>query len=670
MSNQNDIILKNLNPAQKEAVLHKEGPLLVFAGAGSGKTRVITNRIANLVLEGGIDPINILAVTFTKKAAQEMSERVSSILLELSSYLSPSTLQKKPTIGTFHSLGANVLRKYGDQVGLERTFTILDATDTQNLIKEIMLEKNYDIKQYSPNSVGWYIQQAKNEAISAAKFPLHYSGFMEDVAAEIYDLYEKRLREINSVDFGDLLFLTVQLFKDNSEILKRYQEFYKYILVDEYQDTNKIQYELVRSLAGEKRNLCVVGDDDQGIYKWRGADIKNIIRFEKDFPGVKVVKLEQNYRSVKNVIDAAVAVIKKNNERVEKSLWTAKEDGEKITIYQANNDLEEAEYVVDEIKKLRSYGRSFSDFAVLYRTNAQSRAIEEALLKRGIPYKLIGGYRFYDRKEIKDILSYLKFLVNPKDTVSFMRIVNTPARKMGSVTVGKLMQIARDIGCEVGTLVVASYWLNHSDLPIKGFDEKVLPEIEKKSSALESFSNIIDLLGSLFFDLGASDPVTAISGILKRIKYVESFNDGSAEAESKKENIEELINVAHAYKGSEAGILEFLERIALLEDTDELEGASGAVVLMTLHSSKGLEFPVVFMIGMEEGLLPHSRSLSDYQELEEERRLCYVGITRAKEQLFMTFAQSRMTHGEIWNSSPSRFLGDIPQELCEYYSSE
>lgn len=679
MSEETNPILKDLNPQQKEAVKHTEGPLLVFAGAGSGKTRVITRRIAYLISEKGISANNILAVTFTKKAAEEMRERVESILRELDSNTENAGGETLPSIGTFHSIASRILRIEAESANLSPNFTILDAKDSENMIKEVMIELDIDVKQFKPRSISWYIQQAKNDLITPRDFPLTYSGFVEDIAAEVYENYENRKEEINAVDFGDLLFKTVQLFKERDEIFKKYQGRYQYLLVDEYQDTNKVQYNLSQMLAADNNNICVVGDDDQGIYKWRGADIKNIINFQKDFSDVKVVKLEQNYRSVANVIEAAVSVIKKNNERVSKSLWTEKGSGQPIVVYQSEDAESEANFVVDEILDMKARGRSLSEFAVLYRTNYQSRAIEEAMLKRGVPYKLIGGYRFYDRKEVKDILSYLKFIVNPKDAVSVLRVINSPSRKMGPKSVGKLSKMAKACGCELGELLVAAYWIGKSDLPVYGFDEDIIPQIESYSEELTKFSKVIDLFGGLFFDARGQSAADVIDMVISRTHYVESLDDGSEAAEAKKENLVELKNVASSYSSGKmvtasvndvnASIMAFLEGVALLEDTDSLENSnSGKVTLMTLHSSKGLEFPVVFIVGMEEGLLPHSRSLSDYAELEEERRLCYVGITRAKERLFLSFARSRMVQGGDFGRVPSRFLADIPEGVCEFYS--
>ncbi len=662
-----ELILDNLNDPQKKAVKHKEGPILVFAGAGSGKTRVITNRIAYLIGYHKVEPDNILGVTFTKKAAEEMKTRVSSILTELKKADSLSFSNKIPSIGTFHSIGSLILRRDGNNVGLDRNFSILDADDSIKMIKEIMLEQDIDSKQTKPKAVSWAVQGAKNDLIDPIKYKQYASTFFEDIVADIYVDYQRRLKEINAVDFGDLLFLTVKLFDENEEVLKKYRDKYKYLLIDEYQDTNEVQYTLSTMLTGEKQNICVVGDDDQGIYKWRGADIKNIINFQKDFKDVKVVKLEQNYRSVGNIIKAAGSVIHKNSDRVNKKIWTANDEGEDIVLYQARDADDEADFLVHQISQLRQNYHQYKDFAVLYRTNAQSRVIEEAFLKRGVPYKLVGGFRFYDRKVIKDILAYLKFINNPKDTLSLLRVINEPSRKIGPKSVDQINRIARKLDIEMGELLLAIYWKQQSDLPIKGFPEEALENLDEVvADNLDrgSYQKAIKAFGGLYFENDDKNVADVIDDILKKSKYIEAFNDDSDEARAKIDNIKELTNVASQYDT----VTKFLEGVALMEDVDEVEEDTNRVHLMTLHSSKGLEFPVIFMVGMEEGLLPHSRSMSDREDLEEERRLCYVGITRAKKRLFFSFAQGRSKRGEEWASTPSRFLGELPQEICDYYS--
>lgn len=662
-----DLILGKLNPPQRIAVETTEGPLLVFAGAGSGKTRVITNRIAYLITQKGVPAENILAVTFTKKAAGEMQERVIELLKDLG--VSNKT---SPLIGTFHSIGALFLRQHAKEVGLSPNFSIFDTDDSESLIKDLMVEQGLDIKQIRPKAVSYYISTAKNEMVSPEQFPNHYGGFLEDITADIYPLYQKQLIAQNSVDFGDLLYLAVKLLSDNKEVLEKYQELYRYIMIDEYQDTNNAQYLFAKLLSDKYKNLCVVGDDDQGIYAWRGADIKNIQSFEKDFENVTIVKLEQNYRSTANVINAATAVISQNYSRVEKALWTDKDSGENITIYQALDQDEEAQYVVDEIQSFKRQRVPLSHIAILYRTNYQSRAIEEAFLKSGVPYKLVGGFRFYERKEIKDILSYLRFLYNLKDELSLDRILNIPVRKVGPKSVAAIHEIARSCGCTIGELLVASYEISFNLSKTLNLSSTVYSCIETNLSLMGKFTNLVNTFGEIYTESQGEDILSIIDFILRKTHYVEWMDDGSEAAEYKKENIEELKSVAGSYarKYGEKSLDTFLQEINLIEqEQDKNQDGSGEYVnLMTIHSSKGLEFEKVFIVGMEEGILPHSRSFTDEQGLEEERRLCYVGITRAREKLFLTFADKRQGREGYNTQIPSRFLGEIPQDICEYYS--
>lgn len=663
-----DIILEGLNPEQKKAVLCTEGPLLVFAGAGSGKTRVITNRIAYLIIGKNVNPENIMAVTFTKKAAGEMQERVTSLLDELN-----YSNKGLPTIGTFHSIGAMMLRANAKEIGLTRNFSIYDSDDSENVIKEILNEMKIDTKQIRPESIAHFIDTAKNEMISPEQFGYHYSGYIEDIASEIYPEYQKRLLAQNSVDFSDLLYLTVKLLEENEVVRKKYQELYRYILIDEYQDTNNAQYQFAKIISDKHKNICVVGDDDQGIYAWRGANIKNIQSFEDDFDGVSVIKLEQNYRSTKNVIEAAVNVIKQNNSRVDKVLWTDNNEGEKITIYQALDQEDEALYVMQQVKNLQQKMIPLKNIAVLYRTNYQSRAIEEALLKSGLPYKLVGGFRFYERKEIKDIISYLRFCFNLKDELSLNRIINIPSRKMGPKAIADMHSLAKDIGVTIGELVALAYTVVNPELEDEILiGKKKIEEVASAKDRWEKYTGVINLFGNLYFTAQKETLLETIENVLKNTKYIESFDDGSEQAQMQKENIQELKNVASLYSNKYgAKSLEiFLNEVNLIEQEQgkNQDGTNNYLNLMTLHSSKGLEFDYVFMIGMEEGLLPHSRAFVDEGELEEERRLCYVGITRAKQKLFMTFAESRQTREGYTSQIPSRFLGEIPQEICEYYS--
>ncbi len=661
-------ILSRLNPQQKKAVEHIKGPLLVFAGAGSGKTRVITNRIAYLISEKSINPSNILAVTFTKKAAGEMQERVNELLTELH-----VSNESKCTIGTFHSIGAMMLRQNAKKINLSHNFSIYDSKDTENLIKDLLKQKDIDTKQIKPRSIANYISTAKNELISPENFSFHYGGFLEDITAEIYPEYQKQLRAQNSVDFGDLLYLTVEMLKDHKDILEKYQERYKYIMIDEYQDTNTVQYKFAKLLSEKYKNICVVGDDDQGIYAWRGADIKNIQSFENDFDDVQVIKLERNYRSTKNVIEAAVSVIQQNIARVNKELWTAKGRGEDITMYQAKDQQEEAMYVVDEILHLQRRDISLSQIAVLYRTNYQSRVVEEELLRNGLPYKLVGGFRFYDRQEIKDILSYLRYVVNLKDELSLNRVLNVPSRKIGPKSTVHLYKIAKKAKCTLGELLLSAYLIvNPEDQDRVEVNKNLLRKVRDYMEELSKYKKAYLTFGDIYVRAKNSNALEAIDIVLSKTKYIEDIDDGSEQAQYKIENIEELKNVADSYvkKYGKESLEIFLQEIALIEqEQDKNQDGSGQNLhLMTLHSSKGLEFPYVFIIGMEEGLLPHSRSFTDEDELEEERRLCYVGITRAKEKLYLTFAERRQTREGYSNQIPSRFLGEIPQDICEYYS--
>ncbi len=654
-----------LNPPQAEAVKHINGPLLVFAGAGSGKTSVLTQRVANMIANGGISPENILAVTFTKKAANEMMERITKLLSE-------SGLDKNglPTVGTFHSIGANLIRRYAVKLGYGPNFSILDSDDSQGVVKEVMKELDLDIKQFNPKNVGWAIAGAKNELQTASIYAANNSGYMEDIIAQVYEIYEKHLKNINALDFGDLLLLTNQLLREHDDIRGHLQEQYKYIMVDEYQDTNKVQYNLVKHLVGPDENLCVVGDDDQSIYKWRGADSSNIINFENDFPNTKVVKLEQNYRSVGNVIQAATAVIGQNNTRVDKSLWTDKGPGDSISIYQARDEKDEADFVVAEIKDIvYKKGVELNDFAILYRTNYQSRVFEEALLREGFPYKLVGGFRFYERKEVKDILSYLRAINNPKDDVSFFRIANVPARKLGPKAIGKLTELARKHDVSSAQLLISYYIFDSGNLNNGSHPEwvsKVCDRIVEDLDDLKKFLVLANIVGEGFMMKEQYDAGQLCKMIVDKTNYIDFIDDKTEAAEFKKGNIGELINISFGKK-----LNVFLQEIALIEqeqDSKENEAYKGAVTLMTVHSAKGLEFPTVFMVGMEEGIFPHHRSFTDKEELEEERRLAYVGITRAKERLFMSFAEARMNRGEYLQQMPSQFLGEIPQDICEYYS--
>jgi len=675
-------VFKDLNSPQKEAVAHNEGPLLVFAGAGSGKTRVITCRIARLISEGIVEPENILAVTFTRKAAGEMKERVRNMLSKLSAgeKFSGSRL---PYIGTFHSFGAYVLRLDGESLGIPAGFSIYDPDDTVHLVKNIMDDLNIDKKQFSPKRIRTYISSAKNEMVSPQDYPKFAQGPFEEIVVDVYPRYEKDLRAQGAVDFDDLQILPLKLFTENKEVLKKYTGRYKYLLVDEYQDTNMIQYKLVKLLAGDKQNVCVVGDDDQGIYSWRGASIKNILSFEKDFPGAKIVKLEKNYRSTRNILHAAHSIIMHNSERAEKELWTDADRGTKLKMFEARNEREEARYVIDMINKQRDEGIDLSDQCILYRTNAQSRVFEEELLRRAIPYKLVGGVRFYERREIKDMLAYLRFLANPQDDLSFMRIINIPPRKMGSKSVEEISNFAKSVSNgEFGPgLVFLVLWGIVSGiknwreyLPSVEISSKFIKDLEDDESVVEfreKYSGLISLFGKLYKSSVTENVRLLLDEILEMTKYENWIDDGTPQAQARKENLYELKVVAEKYSslGPRDSLLAFLSDVALVEqDLDEdANKDSCAVTLMTLHSAKGLEFDVVFMVGMEEGLFPHTLSFTSPSELEEERRLCYVGITRARKKLFLSFADSRRTYvGGMADRIPSRFISEIPTEVVEF----
>lgn len=674
-------MLDLLNEQQKEAVLHKNGPLLIFAGAGSGKTRVITFRIAKLILDGDVDPENILAVTFTRKAAGEMKERVRELLKK---YSKDKYRGRLPFIGTFHSFGAQMLRKEGRALGIPMGFSIYDPDDVIHLIKQIMDEENIDKKQFNPRNVYGLISSAKNERVDSKEYKNFVRGPFEEVVAEIYPIYEKKLREQNAVDFDDLQILPLQILEENKDIRERYQKQYKYILVDEYQDTNLIQYNFIKNLVGPDKNLCVVGDDDQGIYSWRGATIKNILSFEKDFPGAKVVKLEKNYRSTKNILHAAQSVITQNTERASKDLWTDSDTGEKVDLYQAKTGRDEAQYVVDNIRDYERQAVDLDDICILYRTNSQSRALEELLIQYAVPYKLVGGVRFYERREIKDLLAYLRYFANPRDEVSFERIINVPSRKIGNKTLENLKSVAGKFSggnFNLGTFLLIIWGVNNE---VKDF-EKFLPGLDVSADIGEQLSDdkykefyksnqkLIDLFGNLY-DISRNVVArTLIDEILYDTKYEKYIDDGTEQAEGRKENIHELKVVAEGYSqlGPRDSLLAFLSDVALVEQDSKFntdQPNESMVTLMTLHSAKGLEYDYIFMVGMEEGLFPHVRSFSNPSELEEERRLCYVGITRAKKKLHMSYADSRNTYGGFGERIPSRFIGEIPPDLMSFRS--
>jgi DNA helicase-2/ATP-dependent DNA helicase PcrA len=632
-------LLNHLNPDQKTAVLHGEGPLLILAGAGSGKTRVIVHRIAYLITELGIPPWQILAVTFTNKAAGEMRERVEKLLGG----------GELPLISTFHSACVRILRREISHLGYETNFAIYDDKDSEKLIKEILSEMNIDEKKYPAKLFAASIDDCKN----AGKSPDDMTGgdYFQERVSRVFAAYQDRLRKSNALDFNDLVLVTVRLFETVPEVLERYRDRYRWILVDEYQDTNVIQYRLVKLLAGSRMNLCVVGDDDQSIYRWRGADIRNILDFEKDFPGVKVVKLQQNYRSTRNILAAAGKVVEKNRGRKGKTLWTENPSGEQITYRRLENDWEEANFVCREISAFSRKGVGLGEIAVFYRTNAQSRVIEEMLLREEIPYHMVGGMRFYARMEIKDIVAYLKVLDNPADEIALKRIINTPPRGIGHSTIDKVAALAAEQNL---TFYEALKITTESAVLTSAARKKVAAFIAmmERFSKMSETTPLAELASCIIQETGYADRLT---------------EERSEEARDRLSNLRELLAALEEFEqeSDEGNLSAFLEQVALISGTEAEEGIKSSVTLMTLHSAKGLEFPVVFMIGMEERLFPHIRSLEDPEQMEEERRLCYVGMTRAKEHLFLTNARRRRTFGQEQCNPPSRFIGDIPKDLLD-----
>ncbi|KNF07248.1 ATP-dependent DNA helicase PcrA [Gottschalkia purinilytica] len=637
--------LTGMNERQKEAVLATEGPILVLAGAGSGKTRVLTYRIAYLIEEKGVSPYNILALTFTNKAASEMKERISRLIVDGVDDI---------WTGTFHSICVRILRRNIEKIGYNRSFVIFDTSDQKTLIKDCLKEKDMNEKLFDPNSMLNFIGSQKDKLISPDKYINdNYSDFRERQKGELYELYQNKLKENNALDFDDLINKTIELFRQNPDVLEYYQNKFKYVLVDEYQDTNRAQYMLIKLLAKQHENICVVGDFDQSIYKWRGADIRNILDFEEEYPNAKVIKLEQNYRSTKTILDAANSVIENNLERKDKILWTENEEGDKIKIYNGDNEHDEAYFIVNKIKSIcEEDEKSLSDFALLYRTNAQSRVLEEALIKGNIPYKIVGGLKFYDRKEIKDIIAYLRVIQNPVDNISLKRIINVPKRGIGKTTLDKV----EDYSIKKGESIY-SIMLDAEEIP--GLSQRAITN-------LKSFVSLIGKFIAMKEILGVKD---LIENILDSIGYIKELEEeNTVEARSRIENLEEFLSVAIDYEANneESNLEDFLANISLLSDIDRVDTENGeAVTLMTLHSAKGLEFPVVFMTGMEEGLFPSARGFTDDDELEEERRLCYVGITRAKEILYMTYSSIRMLYGKTNYNAVSRFIGEVPESLID-----
>ncbi|RBS87910.1 ATP-dependent DNA helicase PcrA [Enterococcus faecium] len=645
-------LLNGMNPRQKEAVLHTDGPLLLMAGAGSGKTRVLTHRIAYLIEEKEVNPWNILAITFTNKAAKEMKERVNAIL---------ASGGEDVWVSTFHSMCVRILRRDVDFIGYNRNFTIIDSSEQLTLMKRILKELNIDPKKYDPRSILGTISQAKNSLQTPQDFAKMQGSYYEEIAAKCYAAYQKELQYNQCMDFDDLIMNTIRLFEEHPDSLTYYQNKFHYIHVDEYQDTNHAQYTLVNLLAGRFRNLCVVGDADQSIYGWRGADMQNILDFEKDYPDAAVILLEQNYRSTKNILSAANQVIENNSNRKPKNLWTENKEGNKITYYRADNERDETRFIVDRMQEeIRSNHRNYGDFAILYRTNAQSRVMEETLLKANIPYKMVGGHKFYDRKEIKDILAYLNVLANPQDSISFERIVNSPKRGIGPGSIEKLRSFA---SLHEWPLLEAA---QNVDLANIG---------GKAGQQLGAFGEMIQEVTQMIPYLTVTE---LTKEVLDRSGYLEDLKiQNTLEAQARIENLEEFLTVTQEFDkqfeqqneedadAPEEKLTVFLNDLALVSDIDNLEEDASQVTLMTLHAAKGLEFPVVFLIGLEEGVFPLSRALMEESELEEERRLAYVGITRAEEALYLTNAFSRTLYGRTQYNRPSRFVEEIDQELLE-----
>lgn len=632
-----------LNPQQAEAVINTEGPMLIMAGAGSGKTKVLTCRVANL-LQKGVRPYRILAITFTNKAAAEMRERVNNM---------SGPAAKDVWLFTFHAFCARFLRMEIDKLpGYGGNFAIYDTADSQNLIKQILKEMNLDDKRFQPSGILSRISNAKNALQDAAAFARQAGDFYEQKVADIYSRYEQKLQLNNALDFDDLLMLSIKLLQENKEVREKYQDRFDYLLVDEYQDTNHAQYLLTKFLAAKHRNICVVGDADQSIYGWRGADIQNILDFEKDYPDAKVIKLEQNYRSTQIILDAANAVIENNTGRKPKNLWTENKSGADIIYFQAVDERDEARFVIEQLQNLqRTENKKLGDMAILYRTNTQSRIFEEMLIKSGISYNMVGGLKFYERKEIKDIIAYLRVIFNPADSLSLLRIINVPKRGIGDASLAKIQAYAAANNVSLFEAV-------SNAAAIDGLSSRFVSKLD-------------DLAGIIFelMNLAGEAPVEdLIDRVLRDTGYLEELeNERTPQAQSRIDNLHELISVAQEFAASEEenNLENFLAHVALLSDIDDTELGEDAITLMTLHSSKGLEFPVVFLVGMEEGLFPHARTLMDETEIEEERRLCYVGITRAKEKLFLSSTKMRTIYGNTVTYPPSRFLQEIPARLVK-----
>ena len=637
-------LLEELNNKQKEAVENTEGPVLVIAGAGSGKTKVLTHKIAFLIQEKQVKPWNILAITFTNKAANEMKQRVENLLSDSSNDI---------WMGTFHSICVRILRRYIDRIGFDSSFIIFDTSDQRTLVKDCLKELKVDDKLFTDRAVLSEISNAKNEMLEPKAYSVKYANdFRKETIGKVYELYQKRLRENNAIDFDDIINYTIKILTENQDVLEYYTEKFKYVLVDEYQDTNKAQFMLISILASKYGNITVVGDNDQGIYSFRGADISNILNFERDFPGTKIIKLEQNYRCTGNILKAANAVIKHNETKYDKKLWTENNEGNIPCIYSGDDEYDEASYIINQIRFLKTEEYfKFSDFAVLYRMNSQSRAIEDILRREDIPYKIIGGLKFYERKEIKDIIAYLRLIFNPSDNMSLKRIINEPKRGIGKTSLDNIAKISEETGNSMYDIIknAEKYGLNRVYLNSREFIEAIEELRSKKDNML-----ISDL----------------IKETLKKTGYTKALElENTVEAETRIQNLDEFLTVAIEFEEESADntLEEFLEGITLSSDVDNLEDEEESVTLMTLHSAKGLEFPVVFLVGMEEGIFPGYKSIGEPKELEEERRLFYVGITRAKQYLYFTCAKRRTIFGSTSYNSISRFVKEIPSELLDGY---
>ncbi len=635
-----EYLFEGLNDEQKRAVETTEGPLLIQAGAGSGKTKTLTHRIAYIIAAKKAYPTNILAVTFTNKAAKEMRERVAKLLGDHA-----ENRGFMPYMGTFHSICVRLLRQDGEHIGIPRSFVIFDESDRINAIKQASKQLHIDEKSFPARTLSGLISSAKNDLITPAEYTDMVASPAQRAAAQVFPLYQQALRDAAALDFDDLIARTVNMLETQPEIRAKWQTQFKYIMIDEYQDTNAAQYKLVKLVTNQNKNIAVVGDDWQSIYSWRGADFRNILNFERDYPDCTIIKLEQNYRSTKHILDAAHGVITRNQQRSDKKLWTAAEGGMPVQILQLSNERAEGEAIVRRVRNGVDRGiRKYQDYAVLYRTNAQSRAIEETCIHYGIPYKIVGGTRFYDRKEIKDLLAYVRLIFQPEDRVSFERIVNVPTRGVGAKSVETFFA-----------------WQRLSSLTLLEALQQSMECTDITPRARKALYELNDMLTALRELVDEVPPAALIDSLVRRIDYLSYLDDGTAQGESRQENVKELIGVAGSYQ--DVGLEGFLEEVALISDVDQADFNSDAMTLMTLHAAKGLEFPVVFMVGMEETIFPHSRALYDQSEMEEERRLCYVGMTRAREELYLISATGRMLYGGVQHNPPSRFLSEVDGQV-------